>query len=156
MCYLCDEYGDGDIWYLNPKHYARNMYKLRLPGEGFKGADAAPETGEASGPSTEDLVEALEKGQEEFDSLAQEFEDNVRRHGMQNQIVPLKDAEKVLELCSPIGLISCLCRKAPECCEPRNKPSLKNLLNIMCKFFIVIILYRKTHYTTRKCLAYIR
>ena len=102
MCHLCDEYGDGGIWYLNPKNYARNMYKLRARSEGFKGAEAGIETGELAGPTITDLVEAMEKGQqEEFDRLTKEMDDNIRRRGQEGQVLPLKDAEKVLELCSP-------------------------------------------------------
>jgi len=37
MCWLCDEFGDKEygngFWYLNPRNYARNMYKLRAPGQ---------------------------------------------------------------------------------------------------------------------------
>ncbi len=52
MCWMCDQFGDpenGDgVWYLNPANYARNMYKLRAPGEGHKGAEAGLETGASS------------------------------------------------------------------------------------------------------------
>jgi NAD-dependent dihydropyrimidine dehydrogenase PreA subunit len=126
MCHLCDEYGDpeygGGVWYLNPKNYARNMYKLRLPGEGFKGAEAGLETGERTGPTIEDVLEAIEKGQhEERDKLIQQMNDEVRGRGMENQVVPLRDAEKVLELCSPIGLIACICRKEWRGIDERNE-----------------------------------
>ena len=47
MCYFCEQFGDknhGDgFWYLNPYNYARNMYKLRAPGQGYAGADAGPQ-----------------------------------------------------------------------------------------------------------------
>ena len=69
MCYLCDQFGDpanGDgYWYLNPANYARNMYKLRPPGKGFAGAEAGLETGEHRGPTTQDLINAIEKGDKE-------------------------------------------------------------------------------------------
>ncbi len=32
MCRLCEMYGSEGIWYLNPKNYAHQMYKLREPG----------------------------------------------------------------------------------------------------------------------------
>ncbi len=48
MCWLCDEFGDtqygNGLWYLNPINYASNMYKLRLPGDGFKVAEVGLET----------------------------------------------------------------------------------------------------------------
>ena len=122
MCYLCDEYGDGGIWYLKPENYARNMYKLRLPGEGFKGAEAGLETGERAGPTEEDLIDALERGQhEEITRITNEMKEEIKRRGTGSQVVPLQDAEKVLELCSPIGLIACICRKGWRAVDERNE-----------------------------------
>ena len=124
MCYLCDEYGDGGIWYLNPKNYARNMYKSRVPGEATKGADAGVETGARTGPTIADLLEAMEKGQrEEYDRIAKEITDRTRGSGRgdEGQVIPLMDAEKVLELCSPIGLMACLCRKGARAIDERNE-----------------------------------
>ena len=64
MCHLCEQYGDGGIWYLNPKNYARNMYKLRKSGEGFRGAEVGPEA--EVGLEDVKIVEAIEKSQEEY------------------------------------------------------------------------------------------
>ncbi len=122
MCYLCDEYGDGGIWYLKPENYARNMYKLRLPGEGFRGADAGPETGIRSGPTEDDLINALERGQhEEIARITNEIREETKRRGRGGQVVPLQDALKILELCSPIGLIACICRKEWRAVDERNE-----------------------------------
>ncbi|MFC2041039.1 ATP-binding protein [Chloroflexota bacterium] len=122
MCYLCDEYGDGGIWYLKPESYARNMYKLRLPGEGLKGAEAGLETGVRAGPTEEDLIDALEKGQhEEITRITNEIKEETKRRGTGGQVVPLQDAEKILELCSPIGLIACICRKEWRAIDERNE-----------------------------------
>ncbi len=132
MCYLCEEYGDpavgGGLWYFNPKNYARNMYKLRLPGEGFKGARIRTETeeqaggGPDAGPINSALVEAAVKGQrEEFYRIRQEIEDTNRERGVACQVVPLKDAEALLDLCSPIGLMSCACRKGLRARDERNE-----------------------------------
>ena len=127
MCWLCDDYGDpnqgGGIWYLNSKNYARNMYKLRLPGEGFKGVlEGSAETGaSAPGPKLPDLLEAMEKSQEEFERVRKEMYDAVKNAGGSSQVVPLKDADKVLGLCSPIGLIDCICRKMFRATDERNE-----------------------------------
>ena len=124
MCYLCDEYGDGGIWYLKPENYARNMYKLRLPGEGFKGADAGIETGsrESVGPTQADLLKAIQVGDvSEVDRVITALDDMSRKSGTPGQVLPLKDALKVLELCSPIGLIACLCRKGVRAIDERNE-----------------------------------
>ena len=123
MCWLCDEFGDPEHgnghWYLNPRNYARNMYKLRAPGEGFKGADVGLETGGGSGgPGMSDLLTAVENSDPaEYSRIARLMQEG----GQGNQVVPLADADKVLELCSPIGLIACLCRKGVRALDERNE-----------------------------------
>jgi NAD-dependent dihydropyrimidine dehydrogenase PreA subunit len=122
MCYLCKEFGDpaysSGIWYLNPKNHARNMYKLRLPGEGFKGAEAGLETGVQAGPTVMDLINTAEEGDySKYTNIKQEMQER----GQGSQVVPLKDADKILELCSPIGLIACICRKNWRAIEERNE-----------------------------------
>jgi hypothetical protein len=32
LCILCERYGEGDIWYKNPKNYARRLYGLPKKG----------------------------------------------------------------------------------------------------------------------------
>ena len=126
MCWLCEEYGDGGVWYLKPENYARNMYKLRLPGEGFKGAEAGLETGaptETTGPTQADFLGAIEAGDGvEVDRILKIRAERSRQGaGQPGQVVPLRDAEKVLELCSPIGLMACLCRKGTRGIDERNE-----------------------------------
>jgi len=121
MCFYCDQYGDKErgegYWYLNPDNYARNMYKLRAPGQGFAGAEAGLETGAHAGPTTQDLINAIENGdKEEYDRLS-----DIMMAGQGAQVVPLDHADKVLELCSPIGLIACLCRKGTRAIDERNE-----------------------------------
>ena len=122
MCWLCDEFGDqqygNGIWYLNPRNYARNMYKLRLPSEGFKGADAGLETGARFGPTTQDLIQAIERG-DQAGYIKTQAELIASEQG--SQVVPLEDADRVLELCSPIGLIACICRKGVRAIDERNE-----------------------------------
>jgi len=123
MCWLCDQFGDpgnGDgVWYLNPRNYARNMYKLRAPGAGFKGAEAGLETGaRGSGPGMRDVLSAIENNDHaEFHRIT----DIMQSRGQGSQIVPLEHADRVLELSSPIGLIACLCRKASRAIDERNE-----------------------------------
>jgi len=119
---MCDQFGDPEhgngLWYLNPKNYARNMYKLRAPGEGLKGAEAGLETGARTGPSQMDLLNAVENNDRaEFDRLTT----IMQSRGQGSQIVPMEDADKVLELCSPIGLIACICRKDVRAIDERNE-----------------------------------
>ncbi|MBI3040151.1 MAG: 4Fe-4S binding protein [Chloroflexi bacterium] len=44
-----------------------------------------------------------------------------RRSGTEGQVIPLEEADKVLELCSPIGLIACVCRKGARAIDERNE-----------------------------------
>jgi NAD-dependent dihydropyrimidine dehydrogenase PreA subunit len=122
MCWLCDQFGDPEygngIWYLNPRNYARNMYKLRAPGEGFKGAEAGLETGARSGPGIGDLINALENNDRtEYERITQIMQER----GQGNQVVPLEDADRVLELSTCIGLIACICRKGVRAIDERNE-----------------------------------
>ena len=128
MCYLCEQYGDpefgGGLWYLNPKNYARNMYKLRMPAERLKGADSKVETGVQSGwmDRLPELIDAMERSQEEYLRIRQEMADAISRTGGSSQVVPLQDALGVLELSSPIGLIDCICRKMTRATDERSEP----------------------------------
>jgi NAD-dependent dihydropyrimidine dehydrogenase PreA subunit len=45
----------------------------------------------------------------------------MRETGQGSQVVPLEDADKVLELSSPIGLIACICRKEVRAIDERNE-----------------------------------
>ncbi len=125
MCYLCDEYGNPEygngIWYLNPTSYARNMYKLREPSKGLSGAGLFLEGGVHGGPGLPELLEAQEKGdRQEYDRIRQTIHNNTFTGGG-SQVLPLKDADEVLELCSPIGLIGCICRKYVRAIDERNE-----------------------------------
>ena len=127
MCYLCEQFGDPDhgngLWYLNPYSYSRNMYKLREPGEGFKDSlKAGGETGgSAPGPKLPELLDAMETSFEEYEKVRKAWHDGVRSVGGSSQVVALKDADKVLELSSPIGLIDCVCRKRYRATDERSE-----------------------------------
>ncbi len=122
MCWLCDQFGDAEhgdgVWYLNPWNYARYMYKLRSPGEGFKGPEAGLETGARSGPGMGDILAAVENNDHaEYDRIVHIMQER----GQGSQVIPLEDADRVLELCSPIGLIACICRKGARAIDERNE-----------------------------------
>lgn len=121
MCVLCEQYGHQDhgngLWYLNPNNYARNMYKLRAPGEGFKGAEAGQESAIPS-HSFKELIKLADEGN--FEEYNKQLTAK-QNQGAHSQVVPLEDADKVLELSSPIGLISCICRRNYRAIEERNE-----------------------------------
>jgi len=125
MCFLCEQYGNPEygngIWYLNPYNYLRNMYKLRAPGDQYKGPEVDLETGERAGPTTEDLINAIEKSWQDYDKVITEMTRVMGLHQGGAQVCPLEDADRVLELSSPIGLMSCICRKDVRAIDERNE-----------------------------------
>ena len=121
MCIFCEQYGDPEygngLWYLNPRNYARNMYKLREPGQGFQGRAAGPESLTPS-HGLKELIRLADEGNfEEFNRVHKTF----LARGAGSQVVPLEDADRVLELSSPIGLIACICRKHYLAKDERNE-----------------------------------
>ena len=125
MCWICDEYGDKEYgngtWYLNPRNYARNMYKLRAPDTGHAGAGVYLEGGATGGPGMSELLKALEEGRlEEYEQIRQIIHKNTFTGGG-SQVIALEDADRVLELCSPVGLIACICRNAVRAIDERNE-----------------------------------
>ena len=126
MCIYCELWGDGMIWYLNPKNYPRHMYTLPRP-------DAKPKAagGEADPAgyinAERALVDAMEKGPEEFEATLNALRDGMDMMqgsvgGWMGQAVPLRDAEKMVEIANPLGLIACICRKAMLGMEERSSP----------------------------------
>ncbi len=113
MCRMCDWYGGGEIWYLNPKNYAHRLYRLKKPGEGktdfqFGGADSIVK---GHGRWDETLPEIRARGDmETFNKLVKEInERGVNLPG--SQIVPLRDANAIMDLIQgPLGAMMCNCR----------------------------------------------
>jgi len=121
VCIFCEQYGDPEygngLWYLNPKNYARNMYKLREPNQGFQGRAAGPESLTPS-HGLKELIRLSDEGNfEEFNKVHKAH----LARGAGSQVVPLEDADRVLELSSPIGLIACICRKHYLAKDERNE-----------------------------------
>jgi len=112
MCHLCELYGDpavnNGMWYLNPKNYARQMYRRRPPGYVPTGAEAGPESGIGLGGLR--TVQIMEQGPEAWAEYQKGIAERARRGGG-SQVVPIRDAEKIMDISSPIGLIACICRK---------------------------------------------
>lgn len=126
MCIYCELWGDGMIWYLNPKNYPRHMYTLPRPDAKPKaaGGEADP-AGYINGERA--LVDALEKGPDEFEATLNALRDGMDMMqgsvgGWMGQAVPLRDAEKMVEIANPLGLIACICRKAMLGMEERSRP----------------------------------
>lgn len=115
MCFYCDMWGDGTIWYLNPKNYARHMYTLPKPGKQPTAATGEANPG-AYAQLEKAIVDSMEQGPEAFEAAIKTYKQMVDYSqgtlgGWMGQVVPLRDAEKMVELCNPLGVIACICRK---------------------------------------------
>ena len=128
MCIYCDLWGDGMVWYLNPKNYPRHMYTLPRP-------DATPKAaaGEADPAgfinAEKAVVDALEKGSEAFEATLNALRDGMDMMqgtvgGWMGQAVPLRDAETMVEIASPKGMIACICRQHMLGREERTRPEM--------------------------------
>ncbi len=118
MCWVCDIYGDGGLWYLNPKNYARNLYRLRTPGA----ARAFGEDPETLGlRRMQEILETRFTDREEFSRLVKEANEMREKGPFQiGQVVPLQDAHKMVELSGPFAAMSCLCRIHTRAREERS------------------------------------
>ena len=109
MCWVCKACGDGTRWYLNPKNFARQMYKVKKPGEVAKeyGEDPEAQVGRR-------LFEALDlrfTDPQKFQEAVKHFNDNKGKGLLQIvQILPLKEALQVAEMAYPIAGLHCICR----------------------------------------------
>ncbi len=119
MCVYCDMWGDGLVWYLNPKNYARQMYTIRprvRKAEAPKG-EADPNSYIKSQKA---VVDAMEIGAEAYIAAQNKrkgLEEEIAKGGHEGrvggwigQVVPLRDMEKMVEIADPLGLIGCICR----------------------------------------------
>ena len=108
MCRLCDIYGDGGVWYLNPANYARQLYRLKRPGEQPKGPDQNPEVITES-KVHEALMVKMDHPERWEEALKESDEHCSRTMGY--QVVPLAEAKKMVHVASPMATMHCLCRK---------------------------------------------
>ena len=131
MCWMCEKYGEGGLWYLNPKVYARQMYKLREPGKGpttVYGQTGVRETAygdetrvrEEAPISREEVIRIRNEEPEKYDEALKRHNDNVHR-GATAQAVPLQDAFKMVEIGPPLASMHCLCRKRIRGIEETNE-----------------------------------
>jgi NAD-dependent dihydropyrimidine dehydrogenase PreA subunit len=107
MCAICELRGEGQKWYLNPKNYARTMYKRRKPGQ-------RPQTESAAGTG-DVLMEAIDAKCDgdlpRYQQLVAEVDEGYQKHGSTCQVLPLEDCYEVLEIASPLAAMACICRK---------------------------------------------
>ena len=129
MCFYCDIWGEGETWFLNPRNYSRHMYTVRPPRQAARQETrgAARESGITltQGDLEKAAVDAMEESPEAFQEASKRLKEHMeissRVGGFEGQVLTLQEADKVLELASPIGLLHCICRTRLLAKEERNE-----------------------------------
>jgi Pyruvate/2-oxoacid:ferredoxin oxidoreductase delta subunit len=118
MCEFCDRFGDGKLWYLNPKNFARQLYHRKMPGQEYVPEAIAYRKEREAVRFAFDRAR-LERNQEKMEQLRSKL-DQVYQQNEPEQVLPLKDALKVAELSYPISSMSCMCRKIVRARDERS------------------------------------
>ncbi len=112
VCEFCLKHGEGKKWYLQTKNFAAelineatkeyvtNMFERLEENMGSRPASAPPRDVSAAPPDPE-AIKAM---------IAQRMEEQKRIHW--GQVIPLEDAEKVVDLTMSIVRTPCACRSA--------------------------------------------
>ena len=110
MCQYCMTHGQGQVWYKNAVNYARQMYKLRK-----RVGAADPRQKELDPESQAGLILAQAVEAKTIDPQRYpELKRLANRLGLQTavgQAITLQEAMDIVDLASPIALMSCVCRK---------------------------------------------
>jgi NAD-dependent dihydropyrimidine dehydrogenase PreA subunit len=116
MCFYCELWGDGVTpWYMNPRNYARHMYAAR-PKEAKPSVAKGETDPNAYIKARQAAVDAMEIGKEAFEE-AQAKRKAILDVGQGSigswlaQVVPLRDAEKMLDFTNPLAMLGCICRQ---------------------------------------------
>ena len=110
MCFFCEKYGeDGGLWYLNPKLYARQLYRRKIDNEKYV-PDAISYRKEREELFLKYDEARLLKDKKKVE-LYKEQLSNMYKENEPCQVVPIEDAFKVVDLANPISTMSCICRK---------------------------------------------
>ncbi len=119
MCWMCDRYGDGKRqWFLNPELFARNMYKLRDPGE--KTASFGQIGGAAKRVIEQtEVVRIRDDEPEKFaEALRLYNEDNLNFTA--DQAITLQEAFQIADIGAPMASMMCICRQMDRASDERN------------------------------------
>ncbi len=119
MCWMCDKYGEGGFWYLNPKLYARQMYKLREPG---KGPSEYGQVGLREKPpiTISELIRIRNDEPEKYSEALRVYNDDIRQHAAA-QAITLQEACKIADIGAPMASMMCVCRIKDRAFDERNE-----------------------------------
>ena len=115
MCEYCETYGDGTLWYLNPRNHGRQLYRRPRPGYV---PDAISYRQERDKLWTE-YFEAVADELPEAEELRQKL-DKLIQVNEPCQVLPLKDCFRMVEIAQPVVAMSCICRKNMRAADERS------------------------------------
>ena len=116
MCTWCERYGEGhERWYFNPANYARRLYKVRREEAEAAGGEANPQTAGGMSAVDREFLQAQEAGDlETVERLKKQAEERAWAVHF-GQVAILEEVHRILDIIYPIGLMTCVCRRAMLC-----------------------------------------
>ncbi len=106
MCQFCVDYGEGMVWYKNPKNYARRMYRDRRK----KAKEKGPPPELAARQLEAEAFIVRSDDPEEYPEIRERVVDLIAKTHA-GQVITLQEAKDMLDIASPIALIGCFCRR---------------------------------------------
>ena len=119
MCWMCDKYGEGGFWYLNPKLYARQMYKLRESGKGQAGFGQVG--GVAERAITQGELQRIRNDEPERYAEALKLFNDDNLNFTADQAITLQEACQIADIGAPMASMMCVCRQHDRAFDERNE-----------------------------------
>jgi ferredoxin len=107
MCEFCTQHGEGKKWYLQAKNYEREVLKGERRGGEAEFLERREEDIVKWGIEMDKLIAS------DFNAARAMLVSQAEQQKKQNwaQIVPIEDAEQILDMSTSIVRLSCICRK---------------------------------------------
>lgn len=121
MCWMCDKYGDGGYWYLNPKLYARQMYKLKEPNKGPAAYGQLGLGAERPAMTGGELLRIRNDEPERYPEALAVLNKGIR-NAAAGQAVTLQEACRIADIGAPMASMMCVCRQIDRAFEERSEP----------------------------------
>lgn len=118
MCEFCDRFGDGTSWYLQPKNYARSIYKMKETGK--KSVSEAIEYRKIRDALFTELSDARCSNPEMIPEITEKI-NQLYRDNEPCQVMTLQECNDIVDLAVPMAIMSCICRKVTRAVDERNE-----------------------------------
>ena len=119
MCWMCDKYGEGGYWYLNPKLYARQMYTLKAPGQTKAAFGQMGIGGQPRPMPMSELLRIRNDEPEKYADALKIFNDDLPNHAVA-QCITLQEACQIADIGAPMASMMCVCRQVDRAYDERN------------------------------------